>query len=209
MRIISAILTGAIATIALFYFMAHLVKVTGKLPRSDDNENFIEFVRSKPSSQLEVRKRELPKKPPPLKQPPVPQKLAVSSQDSVQTPEIKIDTPKMDIPLSLGDGPFLGGQIGDANGSGDQEVLPLVRIAPQYPRKAAMSGKEGWVTLKFDILETGATANVEVINAKPKNLFDRAARQALLKWKYKPQLVDGKPVVRQGLKVTIDFKLDQ
>jgi len=208
MRLPIAIVTGVFVTLGLFYFMANLIKIGGDLPRSDDNENFINFVRVKPNSQMEIRRRELPKKPPPPKKAPKLEKIAIANQESVSTPQIQIDTPKMSLGMNLGDGPFLGKMGSPGSGSGNNDVLPLVRISPRYPRAAASSGKEGWVTLQFDISKSGSTENVEVLKSKPKRIFDRAARRALLKWQYKPQLIDGQPVVKTGLKVTIAFKLD-
>ena len=51
--------------------------------------------------------------------------------------------------------------------------------------------------------------DIEVIEAEPKRVFDREARRALRKWKYKPKIVDGKPVKQPGMFVQLDFKLEQ
>jgi protein TonB len=48
-----------------------------------------------------------------------------------------------------------------------------------------------------------------VQDAQPKRVFDRAAKKALSKWKYRPNIVDGKPTKTSGLTVRLDFKLDQ
>ena len=50
--------------------------------------------------------------------------------------------------------------------------------------------------------------NVEVLDSKPRRVFDMAAKRALLKWKYKPQIEGGKPVVKRGEKDQLDFKLE-
>ena len=77
---------------------------------------------------------------------------------------------------------------------GDGELIPLVRIAPQYPRNAARDGIEGWVKMEFTINKAGTVSDPKVLESKPRRVFDRAARRAILKWKFKPRVVDGKPV---------------
>lgn len=62
--------------------------------------------------------------------------------------------------------------------------------------------------LRFTIDETGGVTDVEVINSEPRRVFDQEARRALLRWKYKPKVVDGKPVRQPGQTVQLDFKLD-
>ncbi|WP_352311523.1 energy transducer TonB, partial [Psychrobacter sp. W2-37-MNA-CIBAN-0211] len=43
----------------------------------------------------------------------------------------------------------------------------------------------------------------------PKRLFDREAIRALKKWKYKPKIVDGKPLRQSGMTVQLDFTLEK
>ena len=90
----------------------------------------------------------------------------------------------------------------------EAETTSMIRISPKYPVHAARDGIQGWVKLKFSIDVSGAVKDIEVIDAQPKRTFDREARKALKKWKYKPQIVDGKPVEKTGLEVVLDFKLD-
>ena len=40
------------------------------------------------------------------------------------------------------------------------------------------------------------------------NVFDRAAVQAVRKWKYNPKIVDGKAVERSGMKIRLDFEME-
>jgi protein TonB len=65
------------------------------------------------------------------------------------------------------------------------------------------------VKLSFTINEIGGVEDVSVIEAQPKRIFDKEAKRALRKWKYKPKVVDGKPVKQPGLTVQLDFKMNQ
>ncbi|MAF79102.1 MAG: energy transducer TonB [Halobacteriovoraceae bacterium] len=202
----TALVLGFPVTLVLFYIMATLVSQPVDLGSSAD-EQIIDFVRVASQSSLQTRQRSMPKKPPkPQKAPDMP-KMSVNSQVDAPQPQMAMTSPLASDSLSFGNGPYLGGAVGGGGGGGDREVMPLVRIEPQYPRKAAMSGKEGWVKLKFDVNETGAVENVSIIDAKPPRLFNQSAKRALLKWKYQPKIVDGKPEPRRGLMVQLDFKL--
>jgi len=99
----------------------------------------------------------------------------------------------------------------DASGAmmRDGEAVPVVRINPRYPPAAARDGVEGWVMLRFTIDKTGGVTDVEVIDSNPRRVFDQEARRALLRWKYNPKMVDGKPVEQPGQTVQLDFSLDQ
>jgi protein TonB len=204
-RWIASILVGASITLASFYAMALMISGPHSRPNSSDDNQAMQFIRVKRAPDLDVRKR---KKPEPPKKPATPPKVpkmnvAQNVTSPMNTPQM--DMPKFDLPMSLGNGPALGGSTGPVSKNAD--VVPIVRIEPRYPRKAAISGIEGWVQLKFDISESGTVKNVEVLNAKPKRVFDRAAIQSLLKWKYKPKMIEGKPSAQNDNKVQIDFKL--
>lgn len=201
-RLLKAGGAGVGVSLSLFYLMSQLISGGANLNKSDDTENFIEFVRVKKESLVQERKRQLPKKPPEPKKPPPPQKLSVAA-DQPNKPAMKMNLPKLSTSLK-GNGPYLGA----AGGGGGTGVTPIVRIEPQYPRKAAMQGITGWVQLSFDITAVGTVSNVKVIDAKPKRVFDMAAKRALLKWKYKPKMEDGKAVPQLGEKVQLDFKLE-
>jgi protein TonB len=82
-----------------------------------------------------------------------------------------------------------------------------VRIEPQYPREALLKGIQGWVRVRFTIMEDGSVDDPIVVESEPRRLFDRAAIRAILRWKFKPRIVDGKAVRREAEQV-IDFKLD-
>jgi periplasmic protein TonB len=96
-----------------------------------------------------------------------------------------------------------------AGGNGDSSAIPKVRINPRYPRVAAQDGIEGYVTLTFDINALGGTENISIIDQKPRGVFNKAARKALAKWKYKPKMKDNVAIAQPGQTITLEFNLEK
>ena len=91
----------------------------------------------------------------------------------------------------------------------DRDVIPLVRIAPDYPPRALSRGLEGWVQVQFTITATGTVKDPTVVNSDPKNIFDDAALKAIARWRYNPRVDGGVAVERVGVQTIIRFQLDQ
>ncbi|WP_426360192.1 energy transducer TonB [Pseudocolwellia sp. HL-MZ19] len=200
-RFLVSILLGAGVTFVLFSFMAFLVS-SGDRNKEEQLENIIvEVNTTPPKSSAETRRRVPPPPPPPPKSPPKPQ--APEPEANNNTSGISFNMPG--IKLS---GANAGISAPGAGFGRDGDATPIVRIEPKYPMQAARDGKEGWVKLSFTINEIGGVEDVEVIEAQPKRVFDKEAKRALRKWKYKPKVVDGKPMRQAGLSVQLDFKMD-
>jgi periplasmic protein TonB len=200
-RFLVSILLGAAVTFALFAFMAFLVS-SGDRVKEEALENIIvEVNTTPPKSAAERRQRVPPPPPPPPKTPPKP-----------QAPEPETNNNSGGLTFNMPGVQLAGANAGiSAPGAGfgrDGDATPIVRIEPKYPIQAARDGKEGWVKLSFTINEIGGVEDVDVIEAQPKRVFDKEAKRALRKWKYKPKVVDGKPMRQVGLTVQLDFKMD-
>ncbi len=91
--------------------------------------------------------------------------------------------------------------------SPDGNYLPIVKVAPVYPRYAQTHGIEGYVVLEFVVTRTGSTADAVVVESSPPDVFDNAALDAVQKFKYKPRVVDGKPVEVTGVRNRVSFEL--
>jgi protein TonB len=91
----------------------------------------------------------------------------------------------------------------------DRDVIPLVRINPDYPQRALARGLEGWVQVQFTITATGIVKDPVVVNAEPKNVFDDAALKAIARWRYTSKVENGVPVERVGVQTRIVFQLEQ
>jgi protein TonB len=91
----------------------------------------------------------------------------------------------------------------------DRDVIPLVRINPDYPPRALSRGLEGWVQVQFTITATGTVKDPVVVNAEPRNIFDDAALKAIARWRYNPKVESGTAVERVGVQTIIRFQLEQ
>jgi protein TonB len=91
----------------------------------------------------------------------------------------------------------------------DRDVIPLVRINPDYPPRALSRGLEGWVQVQFTITATGTVKDPVVVDAMPKNIFDDAALKAIARWRYNPKVENGVAVERVGVQTRIVFQLEQ
>jgi len=84
------------------------------------------------------------------------------------------------------------------------QLFLLTKVAPQYPDEARAKHIEGSVVLQSEISPEGAVENLMVVSGDP--LLIAAATDAVKHWKYKPYLLNGKPVAVET-QVTINFTL--
>jgi len=206
-RLPVAIVGAIFMALTLFYVMNYMISQgSGKINKSEDY-SVVDFVRLKREPETRLKRRVIPKKPPLPKAPPPPPELKIARSNNVAMPQLKMEMPRIPVSGVTG-GPFMGQMVTNTGAAmGDGELIALMKIAPRYPRKAALAKKEGWVKLEFIVTEQGTVKDVIVIDAKPRRLFERAAKRAILKWKFKPRIVDGKAVPRKAIQ-TIEFKLE-
>ena len=87
-------------------------------------------------------------------------------------------------------------------------VVPLVRVPPKYPARAASRHIEGWVKVEFTIQTDGSVDDAVVVDSEPKNIFDDSALTAINKWKFKEKIVNGVAVPQRAVQ-RLQFKLEQ
>lgn len=97
----------------------------------------------------------------------------------------------------------------DLSAGSDTDVIPLVRIAPEYPARALSRGIEGWVQVQFTITATGAVKDAKVVAADPPGLFDDAALRSIARWRYNPKIEGGVAVERIGVQTVLRFMLEE
>ena len=88
-----------------------------------------------------------------------------------------------------------------------QGYLPLNMVAPEYPRQALIKGIEGWVEVIFSIDTDGRIVEPKINARHPSRIFDHSVLTALKKSRYRPQLLDGQPVIVQGVTELFRFNL--
>ena len=205
-RLMVAALVAVGVTFGLFLFMYTLISLGGDKRTELDAISGIRFGPVELPDEIVEKSRRKPPKPPPPKEPPPPPRLQVAKTDTVVQEMPQMDIPQLDVPLTGGAGMFIG-NFEQVDQSAEGDIIPIVRINPIYPREAAINGTEGWVKLEFTITETGTVKSPKVIDSQPPRIFNREAIRAILKWKFKPRVVDGVAVERQATQ-TIDFKLE-
>ncbi len=179
--------------------------------------------KQKPLEQVQSAKKPAPPKKvrPPLKPQPA---AKVQPQKPVQAPKPDLDMPKLDLaapvknlvdtqisvppspapsaspkPPSNTEKPGTGGGVTSG-------VIALVRIPPDYPKRAANRGIQGWVKIEFTITAKGTVKEAVVVEAKPGDIFDEAALKAISQWKFKEKIVNGVAVEQRAVQV-LQFKL--
>ena len=104
--------------------------------------------------------------------------------------EIDSDIDAVDISTGAGTASI---NISLGGGFSDGDIIPLVAIQPQYPRRAAERGIEGHVIVSFVITTVGTTRDI-VVEETTNRVFNRSAIRAAERLKYKPRIIDGTPV---------------
>ena len=196
-RLTLTILIGGVLTAAMFWVLWHLVSGpvgVGELAEATR----IEFTRMRADTETATKREQKVERERP---PPVPQmpRLSVASA-SVDDNVVQL-TPVVDASGAMS-------RLSLTAGS-DQDAIPLVRIAPDYPPRALSRGIEGWVIVQFTITETGAVADAVVVDADPKEIFDEAALKSIARWRYNPRVEGGVAVARVGVQTIIRFQLEE
>ncbi|MBT0585283.1 energy transducer TonB [Alteromonas oceanisediminis] len=200
LRFLIAIVLSALITLGLFFLMQSLIQAGGSALTEPPQGSVLDFVRVKQNEDVQQKDRK-PKKPPAPKEPPP-----------------QMEQPQLDSPTPDGEGSGLdfaadvGGDValdgGLALESGDGEYLPIVKVAAVYPRRALQRGIEGFVIVEFTVTKQGSVRDPVVVEANPQGIFEQAAMDAALKFKYKPRVVNGEPTEVAGVQNRITFKID-
>ena len=79
-------------------------------------------------------------------------------------------------------------------------------VPPEYPDRALNNRISGEVTVQYLVDEKGRTKDVHVIESSPRGVFDRAATDAIQRWRYRPAKYNGQ-AVEVPVRTRIRFEL--
>lgn len=194
-KVFGSIVMATAITLLLFFAMQQLIKpMLNRLPEPVPYVP-VELAATPDDSDV-ITKPVMPPMPEPVVLDPMPSQPIVNPSVNVG-PGIGLERPVIDTSTS---------HTID-NTISDRSATPLVRVEPRYPVDAARDGITGWVRLGFSIDESGSVTDVSVIQSEPRSIFDREAIRALRRWKYQPQIIDGKAIKQTNLQVQLDFQL--
>ena len=198
-RTLLVIPQAALVTLLLLLLMVSLIEFAD---RSLDEEKRIKMPNIlMPETEIEIQRIvEKPDKPEMDETPPpeIPEQEFDEIDGNAAVGGIVARRIKTNLDLNIG-----AGTASDRRG----KYLPIVKVAPQYPRRALNRGIEGYVLLEYTVTKSGTVKNPVVIDSKPPGIFDKAAVKSALRYKYKPRVVNGEPIEVHGVRTEITFEI--
>ena len=86
--------------------------------------------------------------------------------------------------------------------------IPGQTPPPDYPQRALMDGQGGTALVIVHIGPDGVPTATEIAQSSGSRELDRAASQAVRRWRFEPAMADGHPVVGSVV-IPIEFKPDE
>lgn len=193
-RILVALPTGVAITGALLYTMDLLI-ATGQNQSDIQVARIVEFVRIERTETVEAKVTRPDKPEAPVPQPDLDLSDAGGAFDDTIT--VALVRPSLEFGVDI---------ARSSMSATDGEYLPIVKVAPVYPTRALQRRLEGYVIVEFVVTANGAVRDVSVIESSDA-VFERAAIDAAMKFRYKPRVVDGSPIEVAGVQNRITFRL--
>jgi protein TonB len=82
------------------------------------------------------------------------------------------------------------------------QLVPVSKVTPEFPREAQLASVDkGRVKARLTVDATGEVTRVDIVEANPRRVFDRAVVRSLSQWRYE-RGSEGRTV-----EVELDFKL--
>lgn len=126
--------------------------------------------------------------------------------DLPEMEDIEVNTAPINIAAPQTDAGGFAGKFGVT--ASDGEYLPIVKVAPIYPRRAQTRGITGYCIVEYTVNKTGAVLDPVPVDCNPPGVFERASVRAALKFKYKPRVVDGEAIDVPGVQNRFTYTLE-
>jgi periplasmic protein TonB len=197
-RVAFSTIGAGLITALLLWVMQYLI-VTGVQAFTEERTfRFVDFVRVQRDERVQTREERVERPAEAEAPPPMQPERQFDEIDTAGTGAgvIGISAPRVSHEVNLGREGFFS----------DGDYMPIVQVAPQYPRRAADRGLEGFVLLEFTVTREGTVRDPQVIESSS-SIFDRAAIDAVLRFRYRPRVIDGEPVEVPGVRFRITFEL--
>lgn len=208
LRTVIAVVLGSFVAAGLLFLMQALIASGQTAIVDKESTRIVDFVRVKREERLESKRAKPDRPPNPDDAPPEAPQPSMENTgdfgDSVQSVQANqsAPVPVSDVDIAVSPG------FGITAGSADGDYLPIVKVAPVYPRRAVDRGIEGYVIVEFTVTKTGAVRDPRVVEYEPSTIFNKAALAAALKFKYKPRIVNGEAIEVHGVLNKITFRLE-
>lgn len=86
--------------------------------------------------------------------------------------------------------------------------VPIDSPAPDYPPEALRRGESGTVLLRIHVGPDGVPAAIDLVRSSRSRALDRAAIDAVQRWRFRPAQRDGQPV-DGAVQIPISFAADR
>jgi len=196
LRIPIAVVLGALFTTSVFWLLWHLVGRPIDITQNKEATR-IDFSRLRRDTEVQTKRDQKVERERP---PPTPEMPRMSFSTGGIENNVATLAPTLDARGAMTRMSMTAGS--------DRDVIPLVRIAPEYPPRALSRGLEGWVRVQFTITPTGTVKDATVVEAEPKGMFEDAALKSIARWRYNPRVEGGVAVERVGVQTIIRFQLE-
>lgn len=186
-------LFSAVITAGLLLLMRHFVATTDAAYQEGPPAQKLVFSRTVEDPEPPARRKRV-EPPPVLIEPPRPIPVHIETGDEGEPTHFDQVVPVVE---------EFGRAVNEA-----RMPIPFLTPAPEYPRRALARGIEGWVLVSFTIAASGSVADPMVVDADPPGVFDAAALRAVMRYRYRPQIVAGVPTATPGMLLRIHFELE-
>jgi len=194
---------GLLITLIVFWLMQWMIQPAQKKHERSNDVAMIDFIRSLNDSRSETKKR-MTEEP---KQPKAPPSLNMPQAPKMASQKMPVSLPNINSSLASFKGDSIGNML-SGYGFADSDVILLVQIEPRYPAQAISRKIEGYVVVRLKISKLGSVVEVDIVDSNPKGIFEREAIRAAWRYRFKPKLVDGKPI-EQVATLPFEFNLEK